>query len=104
MSKKAINEKESLHSYFNDVRTQCEAQRFATEYNKYNPPKKVAFLHCSVIQLIDRPKQPFFCMEDYLHGKYIKHLDNHGGDDGNFLLFLFFPVFLYLFFFFFDFL
>ncbi len=36
----------------------------------------------SVVQLVDRPNQPYYCMEDYLRGEYMKHLDNHGGDEG----------------------
>ncbi|ETO18248.1 myosin heavy chain kinase [Reticulomyxa filosa] len=73
-----------ITTYFNDVRTQCEAQRFANEYNGYDPPKKIAFLASSVILLADDTldvRDRFYCVEDYLHGSYIKHLDNHGGDE-----------------------
>merc|ERR1711991_148674 len=82
VAKSIIDLTEPVHAYFNDVRTQCEAQRFADEYNKYNPPKKIAFLGASVIQLKNRDDKPLYCIEDFLHGSYIKHLDNHGGDEG----------------------
>ncbi|ETO21200.1 myosin heavy chain kinase [Reticulomyxa filosa] len=91
VAKKNIEEKEKserpwfdITSYFNDVRTQSEAQRFAAEYNGYNPPKKIAFLATSVILLQDQTldvKDRFYCVEEYLHGSYVKHLDNHGGDE-----------------------
>lgn len=36
----------------------------------------------SVIQLLESDSEQFFCVEDYLHGAYMKHLDNYGGDEG----------------------
>ncbi len=44
VAKQSFDLTEKYESYFFDVRTQCEAQRFANEYNRYDPPKKVAFL------------------------------------------------------------
>ena len=44
VAKQSIDLTESVQTYFNDVRTQSVAQLFANEYNKYNPPKKVAFI------------------------------------------------------------
>eukprot|EP01084_Bolivina_argentea_P005866 11078_1 len=79
VAKQSIDLTESIQTYFNDVRTQSVAQLFANEYNKYNPPKKVAFIKASVIQLLESDCEQFFCVEDYLHGAYQKHLDNYGG-------------------------
>ncbi len=93
------SQQNSLNIYFNDVRTQIESKQFADEYNKYNPPKKITFLYCSVIQLIDRkPTQndfeiyatdqinkvgihQFYCLEPYLFGRYTKHSNNVGWDE-----------------------
>jgi len=76
---------DSVEAYFYDVRTQCEAQRFANAYNRHSPPKKVAFLSASVIEVMDDKERTddvkFFCLETYLHGSYVKHIDNHGGDE-----------------------
>ena len=44
VAKKSIDLTESVQTYFNDARTQSVSQLFANEYNKYNPPKKVAFI------------------------------------------------------------
>eukprot|EP01084_Bolivina_argentea_P062453 114207_1 len=82
VAKQSIDLTESIKTYFNDVRTQSVAQLFANEYNKYDPPKKVAFIKASVIQLLESESEQFFCVEDYLHGAYMKHLDNYGGDEG----------------------
>eukprot|EP01084_Bolivina_argentea_P109282 195328_1 len=82
VAKQSIDLTESVQTYFNDVRTQSVSQLFANEYNKYNPPKKVAFIKASVIQLLESDSEQFFCVEDYLHGAYMKHLDNYGGDEG----------------------
>ena len=35
-----------------------------------------------MIQLLESESEQFFCVEDYLHGAYMKHLDNYGGDEG----------------------
>ena len=39
-------------------------------------------IQASVIQLLESQSEQFFCVEDYLHGAYMKHLDNYGGDEG----------------------
>ena len=44
VAKQSIDLTESVQTYFNDVRTQSVSQLFANEYNKYNQPKKVAFI------------------------------------------------------------
>jgi hypothetical protein len=40
VAKQSIDLSDSVATYFNDARTQCVAQLFANEYNKYSPPKK----------------------------------------------------------------
>jgi hypothetical protein len=42
-------------SYFEDVRMQMIAKRFADLYNARNPPKRVDFVAAYALELIDRP-------------------------------------------------
>jgi len=85
VAKKNFGICDSVEAYFYDCRTQCESMRFAVQYNRHNPPKKVAFLQSSVIEVMDDQDKTedveFYCIESYLHGSYVKHLDNHGGDE-----------------------
>eukprot|EP01084_Bolivina_argentea_P273167 465252_1 len=90
VAKKNFGICDSIEAYFYDVRTQCESAKYAKEYNRHNPPKKVAFLQASVIEVIgnnpnttDPKSVEFYCLESFLHGSYIKHIDNHGGDEKN---------------------
>ena len=88
VAKKNFGICDSIEAYFYDVRTQCESQKFANQYNKHNPPKKVAFLQASVIEVMDdNPESTedieLYCLESFLHGSYVKHIDNHGGDEKN---------------------
>eukprot|EP01084_Bolivina_argentea_P126838 224480_1 len=85
VAKKNFGLCDSTEAYFYDVRTQCESQKFAAQYNRHHPPKKVAFLQASVIEPMENEEETeeieFYCLESFLHGSYIKHIDNHGGDD-----------------------
>ena len=75
VAKKNFGICDSVEAYFYDCRTQCESMRFAKQYNLHNPPKKVAFLQSSVIEVMDDPEKTedveFFCLESFLHGSYI---------------------------------
>ena len=78
VAKKNFGICDSIEAYFYDVRTQCESSKFANLYNKHNPPKKVAFLQASVIEVMDDDQKvddiEFYCLESFLHGSYIKHI------------------------------
>jgi len=86
VGKRSIDPWEPSTAYFGDVHTQAVASKFAVEYNRYFfIPKKVAILNSWVYRLDDRcsnENQILVGVEDYLSGKYVKHIDNHGGDDG----------------------
>jgi len=83
VAKTSIDPWEPTMTYFDDVHTQTMASKFAKEYSSYKfVPKKIAFLSSWVYRLDDRctdDQQIFIGVEDYLIGKYEKHLDNHGG-------------------------
>eukprot|EP00475_Leptophrys_vorax_P019959 TRINITY_DN2732_c0_g1_i1.p1 TRINITY_DN2732_c0_g1~~TRINITY_DN2732_c0_g1_i1.p1 ORF type:complete len:619 (-),score=152.24 TRINITY_DN2732_c0_g1_i1:224-2080(-) len=64
--------------YFLDVRVQAEAAYWAKRYNMRNPPKKVDMIYVFVIEMIDRPDCPLFCVERFIEGDYIKHNSNSG--------------------------
>eukprot|EP00494_Astrolonche_serrata_P025463 UN25724 len=86
VAKVSIDPWEPSSTYFDDLQTQAVSSKFAKEYNRYEwVPKKVAFLNSWVYRLDDRctkAMQKFVGVEDFLVGKYEKHLDNHGGDEG----------------------
>jgi len=69
---------EDEETYFKDVRTQWFAQKFAEQYNIYNPPKPVQFIQAWVLRLIDRPSKPLCGVEAYIAGPYRKHNNNYG--------------------------
>lgn len=54
------------------------AEWISDKCNELNPPKKVSFVDAFVLQLIDRPGQPFYAGEALVRGPYIKHSDNYG--------------------------
>ena len=47
----------AMQAYFEDVRMQMIAKRFADMYNSRGPPKRVDFLASYVLELIDRPNR-----------------------------------------------
>ena len=79
VAKTSIDPWEPTMTYFDDVHTQTMASKFAKEYSSYKfVPKKIAFLSSWVYRLDDRctdDQQIFIGVEDYLIGKYEKHLD-----------------------------
>mmetsp|Transcript_51192 Transcript_51192/g.128439 ORF Transcript_51192/g.128439 Transcript_51192/m.128439 type:complete len:730 (+) Transcript_51192:80-2269(+) len=64
--------------YFQDVELQMYAKQWAKLFNSYDPPKKVDFIKAFVIEMIDRPNRPLFCVERYISGSYRKHNNNWG--------------------------
>eukprot|EP00760_Papus_ankaliazontas_P032124 PhM_4_TR5649/c0_g1_i2/m.23/K08292/EEF2K; elongation factor 2 kinase len=64
--------------YFMEASAQCTAETFAQEYNRQDTPKKVAFLTCYVVHLLQRQTQNIFIMEPVLRGRFTKHNNNYG--------------------------
>ena len=54
------------------------AKEWAERFNLYNPPKRVDFIACSVLELTDRPDKPICGVERYISGPYRKHNNNIG--------------------------
>jgi elongation factor 2 kinase len=52
------------------------ARTYADEYNSLGPPKRVEFILAYVLQLIDRPGRPYFTVERYIPGEYVKYNNN----------------------------
>ncbi|XP_003744969.1 eukaryotic elongation factor 2 kinase [Galendromus occidentalis] len=64
--------------YTEDVKLQMCAKIWGEEFNRHNPPKKVDFCQMSVIQFVDRPDKPYYHLEHFIEGKYIKYNSNSG--------------------------
>ena len=77
---------------FEDITLQMESKLWANEYNRRNPPKKIDVMQICIVQLIgtylaffwrenifsDREDAPFFQMENFIDGKYVKYNSNSG--------------------------
>jgi hypothetical protein len=61
-----------------DVETQMYSKEWAERFNLYNPPKRVDFIACSVLELIDRKESPICGVERFIDGPYRKHNNNIG--------------------------
>lgn len=52
--------------FFEDVKMQMIARKWAAKYNDFNPPKKIEFLMSYVVELVDRTPDIVTCgMEPY---------------------------------------
>eukprot|EP00759_Apiculatamorpha_spiralis_P050605 PhF_6_TR4837/c1_g1_i2/m.6735/K08292/EEF2K; elongation factor 2 kinase len=69
--------KEERLQYFQDVRMQSEAQKWAQCFNAMHPPKEVKFLDPFVLELL-RPTVLTLGAELMLHGTFLKHNNNYG--------------------------
>lgn len=59
--------------FFEDVKMQMVARRWAAKYNDYNPPKRIEFLMCYVVELVDRVPDVVTCgLEPYPFGSEFK--------------------------------
>jgi Alpha-kinase family len=67
-----------LSLYFSDVEAQGYAQSWALKFNECDPPKKVSFVSCYVMELVDRPGRPVCGCERMIPGKFEKHNNNVG--------------------------
>ncbi|XP_036428208.1 eukaryotic elongation factor 2 kinase isoform X6 [Colossoma macropomum] len=64
--------------YFEDVRLQMEAKLWGEEYNRHKPPKQVDIMQMCVVEMTSRPGKPFYHLEHYIEGQYIKYNSNSG--------------------------
>ncbi|CBY34062.1 unnamed protein product [Oikopleura dioica] len=63
---------------FEDITLQMESKIWANEYNRRNPPKKIDVMQICIVQLVDRADAPFFQMENFIDGEYVKYNSNSG--------------------------
>jgi Alpha-kinase family len=54
----SVDPYEDARVCFKDVETQLFCAQWADRFNSYNPPKRVQFIACSVMELIDRANRP----------------------------------------------
>ncbi|MES1909881.1 MAG: hypothetical protein MHM6MM_002568 [Cercozoa sp. M6MM] len=78
VAKVSVDPCEPRDTYFQDVAMQRVARLFAKRFNRYKPPKRVAFVEAWVVELTDRPGKPLCAVEPYITGKYRKHNNNYG--------------------------
>jgi len=64
--------------YFDDVMMQMTTKLWATHYNHHNPPKKVDIVQMSVLEFKDRAGRPYYHLERFIDGNYIKYNSNSG--------------------------
>lgn len=64
--------------YFDDVMMQMTTKLWATHYNQHNPPKKVDIVQMSVLEFKDRAGRPYYHLERFIEGNYIKYNSNSG--------------------------
>ncbi|KAM9995653.1 hypothetical protein ACTFIY_001836 [Dictyostelium cf. discoideum] len=66
-------------SYFEDVKMQMIAKKWADKYNSFKPPKKIEFLQSCVLEFVDRTSSDLICgAEPYVEGQYRKYNNNSG--------------------------
>jgi pSer/pThr/pTyr-binding forkhead associated (FHA) protein len=78
VAKCAKDPEEPQHTYFVDIEMQSLCQYFSEEFNKKNPPKKVEFVDCHLIECVERPGKSLYAVEPFMKGKYTKHNNNWG--------------------------
>ncbi|CAF0781899.1 unnamed protein product [Rotaria sordida] len=64
--------------YFDDVMMQMTTKLWAAHYNQHNPPKKVDIVQMSVLEFTDRAGRPYYHLERFIDGNYIKYNSNSG--------------------------
>jgi len=67
--------------YFDDVRMQSEAQKWARDFNGRGVPKAVEFIGAYVMELVDRGTRPICGVERYVPGQYVKYNNNWDWSD-----------------------
>lgn len=54
------------------------SKQWAKRFNRYDPPKRIDFIACSILELIERPNRPICTVEQFIAGPYRKHNNNWG--------------------------
>jgi len=62
--------------YKDDIVLQKECSKWSTRFNDRDPPKQIEFVHVWLIQMIDREHQPYYAVERFIEGKYVKYNNN----------------------------
>jgi len=62
--------------YKDDIVLQMECSEWADRFNDRSPPKRIEFVHVWLIQMIDRPGAPYYAVERFIDGKYVKYNSN----------------------------
>ncbi|KAH3743434.1 myosin heavy chain kinase [Pelomyxa schiedti] len=75
---KKYRESVSRESYFVDAKMQTVSGSLAAKYNEKKPPKKVDFLPCYVIELVDQPGEVLYGVEPFVSGAFKKYNNNNG--------------------------
>ncbi|CAJ0583681.1 unnamed protein product, partial [Mesorhabditis spiculigera] len=63
---------------FDDVKLQLDCKLWAEEFNRNNPPKKIDIVQINVIQILDLPGEPYYHLEHFIEGEYVKYNSNSG--------------------------
>eukprot|EP00956_Cyclotella_meneghiniana_P017644 scaffold28932_cov72-Cyclotella_meneghiniana.AAC.3 len=67
-----------------DIMLQYEANHWANEFNKSDPPRKIDFIRAYAMEFVDRPGKPMFAVERFIAGSdsygngFLKHNTNSG--------------------------
>mmetsp|Transcript_15216 Transcript_15216/g.34306 ORF Transcript_15216/g.34306 Transcript_15216/m.34306 type:complete len:417 (-) Transcript_15216:1149-2399(-) len=73
-----------VEAVLSDVLLQYEAMKWAEEFNRLDPPKKIDFIRAYALQFVDREGQPMFAVERFIDGRdsygrgFLKHNTNSG--------------------------
>ncbi|CAJ0585785.1 unnamed protein product, partial [Mesorhabditis spiculigera] len=63
---------------FDDVKLQLDCKLWAEEFNRNRPPKKIDIVQMNVIQILDLPDEPYYHLEHFIEGEYVKYNSNSG--------------------------
>ncbi|VDN30084.1 unnamed protein product [Gongylonema pulchrum] len=66
-----------VKKYMKAVEKEMDSKLWAEEFNRHNPPKKIDIFQMCVLEFPDE-NQPFYHMERYIEGEYIKYNSNSG--------------------------
>lgn len=83
VAKAAKSTKETRMETFNAVVMQKKCQKLAEKFNELGAPKKIRFVDCAILELVQRPVDhtggyPIMILEPMLEGEYKKHSNNFG--------------------------
>ena len=62
--------------YKDDIVLQMECSNWSNRYNSKHPPKQIEFVHVWLIQMIERKNSPYYAVERFINGKYVKYNSN----------------------------